>query len=83
MNSDRFEIAHIMRRAGFGATPAELDALTREIVEVFVLIHQAGCTNVPKQLVYGIPADITNSGRGPEAIPLHEEMEDLCSFLDT
>ena len=30
MNSDRFEIAHIMRRAGFGATPAELDALTEE-----------------------------------------------------
>ena len=30
MNSDRFEIAHIMRRAGFGATPAELDVLTKE-----------------------------------------------------
>ena len=30
MKSDRFEIAHLMRRAGFGATPAELDALTSE-----------------------------------------------------
>ena len=30
MKSDRFEIAHIMRRAGFGATPAELDVLTEE-----------------------------------------------------
>jgi len=30
MKSDRFEIAHIMRRAGFGATPAELDAFTNE-----------------------------------------------------
>ena len=30
MKSDRFEIAHIMRRAGFGATPAELDVLTAE-----------------------------------------------------
>ena len=30
MKSDRFEIAHIMRRAGFGATPAELDMLTAE-----------------------------------------------------
>ena len=30
MKSDRFEIAHIMRRAGFGATPAELDAFTSE-----------------------------------------------------
>ncbi len=28
MKSDRFEVAHIMRRAGFGATPDELDALT-------------------------------------------------------
>jgi len=30
MKSDRAEIAHIMRRAGFGATPSELDALTAE-----------------------------------------------------
>ena len=30
MKSDRFEVAHIMRRAGFGATPDELDALTRD-----------------------------------------------------
>ena len=30
MKSDRFEIAHIMRRAGFGATAAELDVLTEE-----------------------------------------------------
>ena len=30
MKSDRFEIAHIMRRAGFGATPVELDVLTSE-----------------------------------------------------
>ena len=30
MKSDRTEVAHIMRRAGFGATPAELDALTSE-----------------------------------------------------
>ena len=30
MKSDRAEIAHIMRRAGFGATPSELDELTAE-----------------------------------------------------
>jgi len=30
MKSDRLEIAHVMRRAGFGATPAELDELTNE-----------------------------------------------------
>ena len=30
MKSDRPEIAHIMRRAGFGATPSELDELTAE-----------------------------------------------------
>ena len=30
MKSDRALVAHLMRRAGFGATPAELDALTRE-----------------------------------------------------
>ena len=30
MKSDRALAAHLMRRAGFGATPAELDALTRE-----------------------------------------------------
>ena len=30
MKSDRAEIAHLMRRAGFGATPSELDALTAE-----------------------------------------------------
>ena len=30
MKSDRAEVAHIMRRAGFGATPSELDALTSE-----------------------------------------------------
>ncbi len=30
MKSDRFEIAHLMRRAGFGVTPAELDVLTSE-----------------------------------------------------
>ncbi len=30
MKSDRFEIAHLMRRAGFGATPAELDVLTAD-----------------------------------------------------
>ena len=30
MKSDRAEIAHIMRRAGFGATPSELDTLTAE-----------------------------------------------------
>ncbi len=28
--SDRDLTAHLMRRAGFGATPSELDALTRE-----------------------------------------------------
>ena len=41
MKSDRAQVAHLMRRAGFGATPAELDALTRdkayeEIVEDLV-----------------------------------------------
>ena len=30
MKSDRAEVAHIMRRAGFGATPSELDTLTAE-----------------------------------------------------
>lgn len=30
MKSDRSEIAHLMRRAGFGATPKELDALIKE-----------------------------------------------------
>ena len=30
MKSDRALAAHLMRRAGFGATPAELDALTRD-----------------------------------------------------
>ncbi len=30
MKSDRALVAHLMRRAGFGATPAELDTLTRE-----------------------------------------------------
>ena len=30
MKSDRALVAHLMRRAGFGATPVELDALTRE-----------------------------------------------------
>ena len=30
MKSDRFEIAHIMRRAGVGATPGELDWRTAE-----------------------------------------------------
>ena len=30
MKSDRALVAHLMRRAGFGATPAELDSLTRE-----------------------------------------------------
>ena len=30
MKTDRVEIAHIMRRAGIGATPAELDTLTAE-----------------------------------------------------
>ena len=30
MKSDRALVAHLMRRAGFGATPAELDALTAE-----------------------------------------------------
>jgi len=30
MKSDRAEVAHIMRRAGFGATPSELDELTAE-----------------------------------------------------
>ena len=30
MKSDRALVAHLMRRAGFGATPAELDVLTRE-----------------------------------------------------
>ena len=30
MKSDRALVAHLMRRAGFGATPAELDALTRD-----------------------------------------------------
>ncbi len=29
-DSDRHLIAHLMRRAGFGATPSELDALTNE-----------------------------------------------------
>ena len=28
MKSDRALVAHLMRRAGFGATPAELDELT-------------------------------------------------------
>ena len=28
MKSDRALVAHLMRRAGFGVTPAELDALT-------------------------------------------------------
>ncbi|MDA1228546.1 MAG: hypothetical protein BZY79_01635 [SAR202 cluster bacterium Casp-Chloro-G4] len=41
MKSDRALVAHLMRRASFGATPAELDALTRdktyeEIVEDLV-----------------------------------------------
>ena len=30
MKSDRALVAHLMRRAGFGATPAELDALTND-----------------------------------------------------
>ncbi len=30
MKSDRSEIAHLMRRAGFGATPKELDVLIKE-----------------------------------------------------
>ena len=30
MKSDRALVAHLMRRAGFGATPTELDVLTRE-----------------------------------------------------
>ena len=30
MKSDRTEVAHLMRRAGFGATPEELDAITEE-----------------------------------------------------
>ena len=30
MKSDRALVAHLMRRAGFGATPAELDSLTVE-----------------------------------------------------
>ncbi len=30
MKSDRALVAHLMRRAGFGATPSELDALTHE-----------------------------------------------------
>ena len=30
MKSDRALVAHLMRRAGFGATPEELDVLTRE-----------------------------------------------------
>ncbi len=30
MKSDRAHVAHLMRRAGFGATPAELDTLTQE-----------------------------------------------------
>ena len=30
MKSDRAQVAHLMRRAGFGATPAELDTLTQE-----------------------------------------------------
>ena len=30
MKSDRAQVAHLMRRAGFGATPAELDRLTAE-----------------------------------------------------
>lgn len=30
MKSDRALVAHLMRRAGFGATPAELDTLTQE-----------------------------------------------------
>ena len=30
MKSDRAVVAHLMRRAGFGATPAELDTLTAE-----------------------------------------------------
>ena len=30
MKSDRALVAHLMRRAGFGATPAELDALTSD-----------------------------------------------------
>ena len=31
MKSDRLEIAHLMRRAGFGATPSELDAVTEKM----------------------------------------------------
>ena len=30
MKSDRLLVAHLMRRAGFGATPSELDVLTKE-----------------------------------------------------
>ena len=30
MKSDRALVAHLMRRAGFGATPTELDALTSQ-----------------------------------------------------
>ena len=30
MKSDRAQVAHLMRRAGFGATPEELDKLTAE-----------------------------------------------------
>ena len=32
MKSDRTQIAHLFRRAGFGATPEELDDLTRRNV---------------------------------------------------
>ena len=31
MKSDSLEIAHLMRRAGFGATPSELDTLTEKM----------------------------------------------------
>ena len=30
MKSDRSQVAHLMRRAGFGATTEELDSLTSE-----------------------------------------------------
>jgi len=43
MKSDRKLVAHLMRRAGFGATPKELDELTssksyEEIVEDLILV---------------------------------------------
>ena len=40
MKSDRLEIAHLMRRAGFGTTPAELDTITEEKINLASVVSK-------------------------------------------